>query len=102
LIWPRISPPGQRVVWMFAYALPVCIAFRISANDPASMPWSFGAVPGPITSAGPTSPSTVPEPFGHGVGFVLPPQRKNETPPATERWPKCTCAKREVPPSSPE
>ena len=38
LIWPRISPPGQRVVWMFAYALPARIALRISANEPGSMP----------------------------------------------------------------
>ena len=43
------------------------------------MPWPFG----PITSAALMSPSTVPSTFGHGVGFVLPPHRKNDTPPFT-------------------
>ena len=36
------------------------------------MPCPFG----PITSAAVTSPSTVASTFGHGVGLVLPPQRK--------------------------
>ncbi len=39
--------------------------------------------------------------FGHGVGFVLPPHMKYETPPFTLRCPKWTCAKSEFPPSSP-
>ena len=35
------------------------------------------------------------------VGLPPPPQRKNETPPLTLRWPKCTWAKSELPPSKP-
>ena len=36
--WPRISPPGQVVLWTFAYALPARIAARISSNSPAAIP----------------------------------------------------------------
>ena len=39
-----------------------------------------------------TLPVTVPEVVGGHGGLVEPPQKKKLTPPATLRWPKCTCA----------
>ena len=92
LIWPRISPPGQVAVWMFAYAMPARIARRISPNCPAAMPWPVG----PWMSAAVTSPSTVPSTFGQGSGFVPPRRGRTRRRRSHSVAPKWTCANEHV------
>src|SRR5882724_1712214 len=69
----------------------------ISSNSPGAIPWPVG----PTTSAAVTVPVTVPPVVGQG-GLPPPPQRKKLTPPLAPRWPRWTCAKSVLAPSSAE
>jgi hypothetical protein len=84
LIWPRISPPGERLVWTFAYATPARIAAMTSSSSPDAICWPAG----PMTCAAVIVPVTTPDPGGQvgvpaGPGIAEVPHRNAMTPPFT-------------------
>src|SRR6266853_2073362 len=91
---PRISPPGNNVVWTFTYALPLVMIRKAPAKSPAvrfwaETPWMSAAVT-PLLEIVPPSGGHVGVPAGPGA--AADPQSHKKIPPLTAGWAKWMCA----------